>query len=107
MEIILESGRVEKNYWRDLWRYRELFKVLAWRDVSVRYKQTVIGMTWAVIRPFLTMVVFTVVFGQVAKLPSDGNTPYALMVFAGTLPWQFFSTATHGPTQLSWSVGSN
>ena len=93
MEIILEPGRTEKNYWRDLWRYRELFQVLAWRDVSVRYKQTVFGIAWAVIRPFLTMVVFTIVFGKVAKLPSDGNTPYALMVFAGTLPWQFFSTA--------------
>lgn len=93
MEIILEPGRAEKNYWRDLWRYRELFQVLAWRDVSVRYKQTVIGVLWAVLRPFLTMLVFTVVFGRIAKLPSEGSAPYPLMVFAGMLPWTFFSTA--------------
>tara|TARA_Y100001934_G_scaffold281334_1_gene390676 strand:+ start:829 stop:1650 length:822 start_codon:yes stop_codon:yes gene_type:complete len=92
-KIILEAGRVNKEYWRDLWRYRELFQVLAWRDVSVRYKQTVIGFAWAILRPFLTMMVFTIIFGKVAKLPSDGNTPYALMVFAGLLPWQMFSTA--------------
>jgi lipopolysaccharide transport system permease protein len=91
--IVLEAGRAEKHYWADLWRYRELFQVLAWRDVSVRYKQTVIGVAWAVIRPFLTMIVFTVVFGSVAKLPSEGAAPYALMVFAGMLPWTFFSTA--------------
>ena len=93
MEIILEPGRAEKNYWRDLWRYRELFQVLAWRDVAVRYKQTVIGVVWAVIRPFLTMVILTVVFGRIAKLPSEGTAPYALMVLAGMLPWTFFSTA--------------
>jgi lipopolysaccharide transport system permease protein len=91
-ELIIESGRSELHYWRDLWQYRELFQVLAWRDVSVRYKQTVIGAAWALIRPFLTMVVFTVVFGKLAKLPSDGATPYALMVFAGMLPWTFFAT---------------
>jgi lipopolysaccharide transport system permease protein len=93
METVIESGHAEKNYWRDLWRYRELFQVLAWRDVAVRYKQTVIGVVWAVIRPFLTMLVFTVIFGRVAKLPSEGSAPYALMVFAGMLPWTFFSTA--------------
>jgi len=92
-EIILEAGRAEKNYWSDLWHYRELFQVLAWRDISVRYKQTVIGVAWALIRPFLTMIVFTVVFGKIAKLPSEGAAPYALMVFAGMLPWTFFSTA--------------
>jgi len=91
--IVLEPGRAEKNYWRDLWRYRELFQVLAWRDVSVRYKQTIIGVAWAVIRPFLTMIVFTVIFGRVAKLPSEGDAPYALLVFAGMLPWQFFASA--------------
>jgi len=91
--LVLEPGRAEKNYWVDLWRYRELFLILAWRDVAVRYKQTVIGIAWAIIRPFLTMVVFTVIFGRVAKLPSDGNAPYALMVFAGMLPWSFFSTS--------------
>src|SRR5215471_142954 len=91
--LVIEHGRAERHYWRDLWRYRELFQVLAWRDISVRYKQTVIGAAWAVIRPFLTMIVFTVVFGKLAQLPSDGTAPYALMVFAGMLPWTFFATA--------------
>ena len=104
MELIIEPGRSEKNYWRDLWRYRELFQVLAWRDVSVRYKQTVIGIAWALIRPFLTMVVFTVIFGKVAKLPSEGTAPYALMVFAGMLPWTFFATAL---SEASGSLVSN
>src|SRR5215472_5765526 len=90
--IVIEPGRQELNYWRDLWRYRELFYVLAWRDLAVRYKQTAIGAAWALIRPFLTMVIFTIVFGRIAKLPSDGSAPYALMVFAGMLPWTFFST---------------
>src|SRR3954453_15532145 len=91
--LVIEHGRAERHYWRDLWRYRELFQVLAWRDVAVRYKQTVIGVAWALIRPFLTMVVFTVIFGKLAGLPSDGAAPYALMVFAGMLPWAFFATA--------------
>src|SRR5256885_12988524 len=82
-ELIIEAGRAERHYWLDLWRYRELFQVLAWRDISVRYKQTVIGAAWAIVRPFLTMVVFTIVFGKLAQLPSDGKAPYALMVFAG------------------------
>src|SRR2546422_1265182 len=90
--IIIELGRTEKNYWADLWRYRELFLILAWRDVSVRYKQTIIGVAWAVIRPFLTMVILTVIFGRIAALPS-GGVPYALMVFAAMLPWSLFSTA--------------
>src|SRR5262245_4843919 len=89
---IIEPQRQERHYWLDLWRYRELFRVLAWRDLSVRYKQTVIGVLWALIRPLLTMVVFTIIFGRIAQLPSDGTTPYALMVFAGMLPWTFFST---------------
>jgi lipopolysaccharide transport system permease protein len=91
--LILESGRTDKNYWTDLWRYRELFLILAWRDVSVRYKQTIIGVGWAILRPFLTMVVFTVIFGRVAGLPSDGDAPYALMVFAAMLPWTLFSSS--------------
>jgi lipopolysaccharide transport system permease protein len=90
--IIIEAGRSERHYWLDLWRYRELFRVLAWRDLSVRYKQTAIGVLWALIRPFLTMVVFTIVFGRIAKLPTAGDAPYALLVFAGILPWTFFST---------------
>lgn len=93
VRIVIEAGRTETNYWRDLWRYRELFQVLAWRDFAVRYKQTVIGIAWAVIRPVLTVAIFTVVFGRIAKLPSEGDAPYALMVFAGMLPWTFFSTA--------------
>ena len=90
---ILEPGRAEKNYWLDLWRYRELFFILAWRDVAVRYKQTIIGIAWAILRPFLTMVVFSVVFGRSAKLPSEGHAPYALMVFAAMLPWNLFSSS--------------
>jgi lipopolysaccharide transport system permease protein len=90
-ELIIEPGSSSRSYWSDLWQYRELFHVLAWRDISVRYKQTVIGIAWALIRPFLTMVVFTIVFGRLAKLPSDGSAPYALMVYAGMLPWTFFS----------------
>ena len=93
MELIIEPGRSEKNYWRDLWRYRELFYILSWRDLAVRYKQTVIGVAWALIRPLLTMVVFTVIFGKIAKLPSPGAVPYALLVYAAMLPWQFFATA--------------
>ncbi len=91
-ELVIEAGRAERQYWKDLWRYRELFYFLAWRDILVRYKQTAIGMAWALIRPFLTMVVFTVVFGNIAKLPSEG-VPYPILVFAGMLPWQFFATA--------------
>ncbi len=91
-ELIIEAGRTERQYWKDLWRYRELFYFLAWRDILVRYKQTVIGVAWALIRPFLTMIVFTVVFGKIANLPSDG-APYPILVFAAMLPWQFFANA--------------
>lgn len=91
-ELIIEAGRTEKQYWKDLWRYRELFYFLAWRDILVRYKQTAIGIAWALIRPFLTMVVFTVVFGNLAKLPSEG-VPYPILVFSAMLPWQFFANA--------------
>ena len=90
--MILEAGRTDRQYWHDVWRYRELFFILAWRDVSVRYKQTMLGVAWAFMRPFLTMVVFTVVFGQLAKLPPGGDVPYAVMVFAGLLPWTLFSS---------------
>jgi len=103
-ELIIEPGRVDRDYWRELWRYRELFQVLAWRDVSVRYKQTVIGVLWALIRPFLTMVVFTVIFGKIARLPSEGGAPYALLVFTGMLPWTFFSSAL---TEAAGSIVSN
>ena len=90
-ELVIEAGRAERQYWRDLWRYRELFYFLAWRDILVRYKQTTIGVAWAVIRPFLTMIIFTVIYSKVAGLPS--KIPYALLVFAAMLPWQFFATA--------------
>ncbi|GAB1545572.1 ABC transporter permease [Scytonema sp. NUACC21] len=92
-ELIIEAGLSESQYWKDLWTYRELFYFLAWRDILVRYKQTAIGLAWALIRPFLTMVVFTVVFGTLAKLPTQGNAPYPILVFAALLPWQFFSSA--------------
>jgi lipopolysaccharide transport system permease protein len=98
-EIIIEAGRTERQYWRDLWRYRELFYVLAWRDISVRYKQTVIGVAWALIQPLLTMIIMCIVFGMVAKLPSEGRAPYALLVFAGLLPWQFFSSSLSAASQ--------
>jgi lipopolysaccharide transport system permease protein len=91
-ELVIEAGRAERQYWKDLWRYRELFYFLAWRDILVRYKQTAIGIAWALIRPFLTMIVFTVVFGTLAKLPSEG-VPYPILVFAAMLPWQFFANS--------------
>jgi lipopolysaccharide transport system permease protein len=90
--LVLKAGRAERHYWRDIWAYRELFAILAWRDIAVRYKQTVIGVAWAVVRPFLTMVVFTVVFGRLASMPSEASAPYPIMVFAGLLPWFLFST---------------
>jgi len=93
-ELIIEPGKSEKNYWKDLWHFRELFYILSWRDIKVRYKQTVIGAAWGVIRPLLTMLIFTFVFGKVANLASHTSTvPYSIIVFAGLLPWQFFSTA--------------
>jgi lipopolysaccharide transport system permease protein len=94
--LIIEPGLADKHYWQDIWDYRELFYVLAWRDITVRYKQTVIGIFWALIQPLLTMLVFTIIFSKVAKLPSEGMAPYALLVYAGLLPWQLFSTALTG-----------
>ena len=94
--LIIEPGLAERHYWRDLWRYRELFIVLAWRDVSVRYKQTVIGLAWVLIQPLATMLVFTFIFGRVANLPSTGDLPYALMVYTGLLPWQLMSGSLTG-----------
>jgi lipopolysaccharide transport system permease protein len=90
--LVLEPGRAERHYWRDIWAYRELFAILAWRDVAVRYKQTIIGVVWALVRPFLTIVIFTIVYGKLAKLPSDGTAPYVLLVFAGMLPWFLFAS---------------
>ncbi len=91
--LYIEAGKSEKQYIKDIWRYRELFYFLAWRDILVRYKQTVIGILWAILRPFLTMVVFTFIFGNVAKLPSEGGAPYPIMVYAAMLPWTFFASA--------------
>lgn len=91
-ELIIEPGKSERQYWRDLWRYRELLYFLAWRDILVRYKQTVIGVAWAVIRPMLTMLVLTFIFGKLAKMDS-GGVPYPILVFCGMLPWQFFANA--------------
>lgn len=90
--LIIEAGRTEAHYWRDLWRYRDLFYFLAWRDILVRYKQTVIGVLWAILRPFLTMLIFVAIFSRVAGLPS-GDMPYPILVLAGMLPWQFFATS--------------
>ena len=91
-ELVIEAGQSGGQYWRDLWRYRELFYFLAWRDISVRYKQTVLGIAWSVIRPVLIMIVFTIIFGKLAKFPSNG-VPYPILVFTAMLPWQFFSNA--------------
>ncbi|MBD2179738.1 ABC transporter permease [Planktothrix sp. FACHB-1355] len=104
-ELIIEAGRTEKQYWKDLWRYRELFYFLAWRDILVRYKQTAIGIAWALIRPFMTMVVFTIVFGKLAGLAYKTPTVnYPILVFAAMLPWQFFANAL---TECSNSLISN
>ncbi|TDN48625.1 ABC transporter permease [Azoarcus indigens] len=93
---VIAPGLADKHYWRDIWRYRGLFIVLAWRDLSVRYKQTIVGLAWALLQPLLTMIVFTIVFSKLAKLPTDGTTPYALMVYAGMLPWLLISSSLVG-----------
>lgn len=103
-DLWIEAGHAEKHYWRDLWHYRELFYILAWRDVAVRYKQTVAGAAWALLQPLASMVIMTFIFGRIAGLPSEGNAPYAIMVFAAMLPWQFFSNALSSSSQ---SVVSN
>ncbi len=95
MKITIKAGHTESHYWKDLWRYRELFYFLAWRDLLVRYKQTVIGILWAVLRPLLAMLALTLVFGKIAKLPS-GGVPYSILVFTALLPWQFFSNSFSG-----------
>lgn len=103
-EIIIKPGATAKNYWRDIWDYRELFYILSWRDLKVRYKQTVFGVAWSVIRPVLTTIIFTVVFNRVAKLQAPNDAPYALLVFCGMLPWQFFSNSL---SEASTSLVSN
>lgn len=91
-QLVIEAGRAERHYWRDLWRYRELFYFLAWRDFLVKYKQTVVGVAWSLLKPLLTMLVLTVVFGKFGRMPSAG-APYPVLVFCGMLPWQFFANA--------------
>jgi len=103
-EVVIEAGRAEHHYWKDLWRYRELFYILSWRDIKVRYKQTIIGVAWSVLRPLLTMTIFTFVFGNIAKFQAPPGTKYSLLVFAGLLPWQFFSG---GLTEASNSLVGN
>jgi lipopolysaccharide transport system permease protein len=102
--IMIAPGQAEKNYWNDLWKFRELFYILSWRDIKVRYKQTVIGALWSIVRPLLTMIIFTVVFSRIAKMPSNISAPYAIMVYAGMLPWTFFATSL---TEASNSLISN
>jgi len=103
-EVFIEPGRAERNYWKDLWRYRELFYILSWRDLKVRYKQTVIGVVWSVLRPLLTMLIFTFVFGRIANFKPPDGVEYAVLVFAGLLPWQFFAA---GLTEASNSLIGN
>jgi lipopolysaccharide transport system permease protein len=98
-DLIIEARRTGKHYWGDLWRYRELFYILAWRDVAVRYKQTVAGAAWALVQPLMSMVIMTVIFGKIAGLPSEGGAPYPIMVFAAMLPWQFFSNSLLSASQ--------
>jgi len=94
-ELVIEADRQEAQYWTDIWRYRELFVFFAWRDIIVRYKQTVVGISWALIQPIITVTIFTIVFGRIARLPSEG-APYPMLVLAGLLPWQFFADAVSG-----------
>jgi lipopolysaccharide transport system permease protein len=102
--LTIEAGKLERQYFSDLWRFRELFLFLSWRDILVRYKQTVFGILWAILRPFFTMVVFVFIFGKLGRFPSEGGAPYPIMVFAGMLPWQFFATSF---TESSSSLLSN
>jgi lipopolysaccharide transport system permease protein len=94
--LTLSAGAINREYWRDIWKFRELMYVLAWRDVAIRYKQTIIGIAWVLLQPLLTMLVFTFIFSKIAKLPTEGETPYALMVYSGILPWQLFSGSLLG-----------
>jgi lipopolysaccharide transport system permease protein len=100
IEVFIEPGRAERNYWKDLWRYRELFYILSWRDVKVRYKQTIMGVLWSVLRPLLTMMIFTFIFGQVAKFDAPPGIKYGLLVFAGLLPWQFLQQHYQKPVTV-------
>src|SRR5271168_2520414 len=98
-ELIIEAGRTEGQYWRDLWRYRELFYVLAWRDIAVRYRQTFIGVSWALVQPLMGSLIFTVVFNRIAGMSSVPGVPYFLLVYVGMMPWQFFASSLAGASQ--------
>jgi len=98
-ELIISSEKSAQDFWRELWEYRDLFYILAWRDFKVRYKQTVIGVAWAVLRPLISMMVFTFLFSRIAKLPSGGDTPYPVLVFAAMLPWYFFASSLQDSSQ--------
>lgn len=94
-ELTIEAGHAEHHYWRDVWRYRDLLALLAWRDIKVRYKQAALGVGWAVIQPVVQTLLLTFVFSNLARMPS-GGVPYFLLVLCGNLPWQLFSSAFNG-----------
>jgi lipopolysaccharide transport system permease protein len=98
-KIIITPQKSVQSFWRELWDYRDLFYFLAWRDFKVRYKQTMLGVVWAVIRPLITMLIFSILFGRIAKLPSEGGAPYQVMVFSAMLPWYFFSSTMQDSSQ--------
>lgn len=104
-DLIIEANKPGHHYWSDMWRYRDLFYFLVWRDILVRYKQTVIGVAWGLLKPIITVLIFTFVFGKLAKLPSDG-VPYSLMVFTGLLPYFFFASAL-SESSLSMVTNAN
>jgi lipopolysaccharide transport system permease protein len=92
--------------WGELWRYRDLFLVFAWRDISVRYKQTVLGVLWAIIQPVITMVIFTFIFNRLAKIESGDGTPYPIFLYVGLLLWQYFSgTLTNASNSMVTNSG--
>ncbi len=101
---VIRADQTWRSRWREWYAYRELFWVLAWRDIRVRYRQTAIGILWSVLRPLLTMLILTLVFGYFAKLPAGGAYPYVLLVFTGLLPWQFFA---HGTADSGHSLLDN
>ena len=92
-DLIIEPNKTTADFVLELLQFRQLFFFMALRDILVRYKQTVVGVAWAVIRPLLSMIIFTVIFGRVAKLPTEGSAPYPIMVFSALLPWQYFASS--------------
>ena len=98
-DLVIEPNKTTSDFIYELLKYRELFFFLAWRDILVRYKQTVIGIAWSVIRPLLSMIIFTVIFGRVAKLPTEGTVPYPIMVFSALIPWQYFANSMQASSE--------